>query len=290
MKFTKVKACLLTAGLLAFGYTATAQEMADLEDDGMPDRAGTVDLGFKVGPTFSYFGYNFEASPGDFENMDNSGTQKGFFANVYATYHVNNWFATRIEAGWLQTGQANVRLDAASPANQASDAFYAFSANNGTSEGGSTGVAFSRQTVSHRRSFVLNHIDIPVLFVIDPPQFWERWSPSFYAGPAFGINVYSYQEDIRERDYFSTVNGITTVNRVTTAEGDNVNTQIERMDYGAMMGASVAYPLENKSYDIIFDFRYRMGLNNINNRRSSLNGIPVDATTNTIMVGVGLEF
>jgi hypothetical protein len=62
------------------------------------------------------------------------------------------------------------------------------------------------------------------------------------------------------------------------------------MDYGALMGASITYPLENRSYDIVFDFRYRMGLNNINNTQNALRGIPVDATTNTIMVGVGLEF
>jgi hypothetical protein len=279
MKFTKVKACLLTAGLLAFGYTATAQEMADLEDDGMPDRAGTVDLGFKVGPTFSYFGYNFEASEGDLQNTDNGGTQKGFFANVYATYHVNNWLATRIEAGWLQTGQANSTMAIGGQTTPV------------IGEGGSgTNPMFSRELVDHNVSFVLNHVDIPVLFVIDPPQIWERWSPSFYAGPAFGINVYSYRESIRQYDNTTTINGVSYVTRETRASGDNVNSQIRRMDYGALMGASITYPLENRSYDIVFDFRYRMGLNNINNTQNALRGIPVDATTNTIMVGVGLEF
>lgn len=265
MKFTlRPLKRLVLIGAALIGFQATAQDMSGYTAPGPAacNTGGTFNWGFKMGPTFGYFSDNLVR----IDNGDPNGqTKKGLSIGGHFTYHINEWLSARGEVWFLQSGHPNI-VD--------------------------PGAADLPQVMQRKRNITLNMVDVPLLLAIYPPGVLPKYCPNVYFGPSFGFIVNARQE--AERVY--NIDGI----QVTTLSRDRVTSKFTTQDIALNFGAGFKWPAA-KSYNVIFDARYRMGLTNVNNDMATTrflgnNLLPsgslpaADLTTNTLMFTVGLEF
>jgi hypothetical protein len=287
----KVRLGIAAVAVLVFGgqFSASAQEMsADNAAQGLYQE-NTFNFGAKGGLTLSYYGDNLVRLGND--------VKKGLAGGGYVQYNMKTWLSFRGEVWFMQSGHANM-------ANQ----YAASRVYNGYIESDllptfpqANGVIVSSSTNSN---ITLNMIDVPLQVVVRPPVLnFTRLYPSIYLGYSLGFILDARDE--RLETFYLAQSGSDLASISSRASRRDVTSDYQVVDQGVNMGFGFTYPT-NKSYNFVFDFRYRMGLSQIgrNSRLKTFDGDNItdptvdgilaprvtDLNTNTLFFSVGIEF
>lgn len=134
-------------------------------------------------------------------------------------------------------------------------------------------------TTAHTR---LHNLEVPLLLKINIPGISSAFKPQFIAGPALGYNIKAIEDkDISYQfgDYYVTAN-----------DTEDVRSDYRSLQYGVYAGAGIEVPMNTQMLSV--DFRYRYGINPINNGMSITNMLSNanDIRTNSYMLTLGLSF
>lgn len=128
----------------------------------------------------------------------------------------------------------------------------------------------------------LHNLEVPLLLKINIPGVSTALRPQFIAGPALGYNIKAIEnKDISFQygDYYATASGT-----------EDVRSDYRSLQYGVYAGAGIELPVNTQMLSV--DFRYRYGINPINNGMSATNILrnATDIRTNSYMLTFGLSF
>lgn len=236
----------------------------------------TWNFGIKGGATFGFFGDN--------QTRLGQGSKKGLAGGGYAQYNQKSWLSWRVELWYQQVGASNW-------ANQFGVRQSQLDINEAN-----YGPTVSYSTSSN---FTIHQAELPLQVVVRPPVF-KKFAPSIYAGYSIAYNFYATDERI-ETFVNQTELGLRTNSDVTLR---NVTNKFKEIEQAINMGIGFTYPITDKSFNLVFDLRYRLGLSQLadgsrfsdptpseNNATGNLTNTKItDLNTDTIMISVGIEF
>ncbi|MEK6481463.1 porin family protein [Catalinimonas sp. 4WD22] len=128
----------------------------------------------------------------------------------------------------------------------------------------------------------LHNLEVPLLLKFNIPGISTTIKPQLIVGPALGYNITSIEsQDISFQygDQFATGSG-----------KEDVRSDFRSLQYGAYAGAGIEIPMGANELSV--DFRYRYGVNAINNGMDITNliGDVTDVRTNSYMITLGMSF
>ncbi|MEQ9439662.1 MAG: porin family protein [Cyclobacteriaceae bacterium] len=138
----------------------------------------------------------------------------------------------------------------------------------------------------------LHNVEFPVLVRASLPNPVLGFRPQLILGPSVGFNVAAVQsQDITYfvDEFNESPTGIEAFAR-TGSGTENVRSEYRSMQYGLNVGLGAEIPLEGGANTIIFDARYRYGINPINNGYDP-NDLLRDASdirSNTFLFSIGI--
>ena len=117
----------------------------------------------------------------------------------------------------------------------------------------------------HTALYKLDYVDIPVLFTGDFPAGSSQFTFNVFAGPSFNFNV-KHEAAVEEH-------------------GTLDLPSVKSFEFGAVVGAGVAYALEK--FSLVGDVRYSMGVASLSD---DVNGQSVDLKNHGVGVMGGISF
>ena len=256
---------------LMFNPPAQAQDQSEANSDA----SGTVSTdggssgglrseityGGKVGLTSSGFYKGFA------EGRPHTGSVTGLMVGGFASYSVLDFLDVSAELLYMQQG--------------------------------GTRVEFKESTVAGLPTAItgnvkLHNIEFPVLLRASLPNLGIGIKPQLVVGPSIAYNVAAIQS--QDVTYFlshhsDNVPGIESGTFSTTDSGtENVRSEYQTMQYGLNIGLGTELPGE--AFNLIFDARYRYGINPVNNGfdANDLLRDAADLRSNSFVFSIGVGF